>query len=256
MFMITVGQIDPHADMLLTSAGPTTEHIQQRLLEMGQSVSSDLRRLNVLRIADGWQPFSKPDKVASRHRVENTIGALTSRRWSHYINYVLGKPKMTTAVFGGLTDTAVEKLMRNADLVVVPGGNTWQTMKGLEPHKELFHTAIAEGKPYLSESAGSIVAGLTTATATLPPADVAPQDSSNYLSGLGLVNFDIAVHVAGRDRDFDIPGAVSKVMSKVMKSYETPHEAIHSFVLGHPYAVEMLNDVQAISVSHGITTRL
>jgi hypothetical protein len=185
--MINSSRIDPNAEMLLTSAGPTTEQIQQHLLEMARGITPDSQKLNILRIADGWQPFNRQDNVPMGHKAEHIIGALTSRRWStHYIGYVLGLPNVATKVLGDLSEDAASELITKSDMILVPGGNTWQTIKGLQPHRELFHSAIIDGKPYVGESAGSIVAGLTTVPAMLPPADTAPQTTTNLTSGLGL----------------------------------------------------------------------
>jgi hypothetical protein len=49
---------------------------------------------------------------------------------------------------------------------------------------------------------------------------------------------------------------MSKIMSMVLKSYETPYEAINGFISEHPLPLETLNDVQAISISKGRLIRL
>jgi peptidase E len=242
------------AEMLLTSVGTTTEPIQERLLDMARGIG-DLAGLRILRLADGWAPFAATDDVSLIDRLYNRVESTASKPWSkRYIGYVLGNNvTIRTRYLGGLDKIHAAEIINQADMLLAPGGNTWQAIKGLQPHKDALKRAVGAGVPYLGESAGSIIAGITTHSARLEPADTAPANMSTALhQGLGFVNFDIVVHATGRAVPLAIPGPQACIANIALRSYETPQSPIEEFTARNvPITTIALNDSQAIAVTKG-----
>jgi hypothetical protein len=254
--------LSPQSELLLTSVGPTTESIQERLLDLGKTVGR-LSRLTILRATDGWMPFDASDDVSFMSRIEQRIEPVFVRLWSDQcIKYVLGKTKIIDARLGSLCETDAKSLIGNSDILLVPGGNTWQVARGLIGHKETIRSFIGEGMPYIGESAGSVVAGQTIDSARLYPADNIPRNiTSNENIGLGLVDREIAVHVAGRHGNFDIPGIRSRIVARAIGNYnETPQAEANLFAEheSETYGRQsvLLDDKQALSITKGNITIL
>jgi peptidase E len=256
-----VESLGSRVEMLLTSAGPTTEAAQERLLEMGRNANL-FSGITVLRIADGWVPFTALDEIAGYKRFEHRVESVAARLWSsRYIGYVLTGATVETQRVGQLSDAEMRRLLSQTDMLLVPGGNTYQTMRGLLPHKEAIKKMVGAGMPYIGESAGTIVAGQTTKPASLEPADARPLSPGNALDGaLGLLNIDITTHAAGRTEVFALPGIQARAASNLLRSYETPTEKVQEFaeqrVRENGTEVLALNDAQSLSVSGSLVTIL
>src|SRR5207244_4670358 len=127
--------ISPSAEMLLTSVGPTTEAMHDRLHEMKRF--SGPGTLRVLRIADGWQPLTAAHGASYLERIEQRVEAVTARIWSdRYIEYVLGKVSVETMAIGQLDPDGFAETAKRFGMLLAPGGNTYLTALGLQSHRE------------------------------------------------------------------------------------------------------------------------
>jgi peptidase E len=247
-------------EMLLTSVGPTTEAMQERLLEISQS--SGASKSVILRVADGWTPFNKKDGVSITGRIEQRVEAISAKAWSNrYLSYIIGnRAVVKTVQASNYEGQTFANLLTSADMLIVPGGNTYQTMRGLAPHKELVEDLVRSGLPYMGDSAGTIIAGANLKPASLEPADAKPQFYTGFKEeGLEFIDANIVVHASGREGQFAIPGLVSRISSLVLGSYETTQENVNEFVLENDslgLQSCVVNDKQALSVSDGVITEI
>jgi peptidase E len=245
---------EPNAELLLTSVGPTTDVMQERLFELGRN-AGQLSALNVLLVTDGWTPFTGADGMTFVERLNHRVESIFIRWWTNkYISHVLGNVAIYNLNLGAASIEMAEFIIGYSDMIIVPGGNTFQTIRGIKPHEYMIRRHVAEGKPYVSDSSGTIIAGLTTRSAALKPADAEPDTELNIEYGLGLVNFDIVTHAQGREGDFAIPGMLSKAASLVLPKYESPQSVVEDFIIlrqNEGVAVETLNDNQALSITKG-----
>lgn len=207
------------AELLLTSGGVTTDAMRQRLYAMGKSAGR-LSKLRILRIADGWQPFKSSDNVSLGDRLEQTGEHIGGRLWStKYTRWVLGKNAViNTESIGNKTPESVNVLLYQTDLLLLPGGNTYQLMRGLSAHREVIRNKISEGLPTVGESAGSIALGYTIKPASLAPADTCPDPKLLGAPGLDYVHGDVLVHIKreGKKRDFDITGPLARITERTL----------------------------------------
>src|SRR5579884_2831998 len=97
----------PSLNVLLTSAGPTTKAIQEDLAGKALRARGPSRKLEVLRIADGWQPFKKVDVVSPLERRVEGLMSRAARFWSSkYLEYVFGKHvEIETLAIGGCSES-------------------------------------------------------------------------------------------------------------------------------------------------------
>lgn len=257
---LEVSVISPSAEMLLTSVGATTEAMQQRLFEIGELAGKTT--LSVVRVSDGHTSFNTDDNVSIGGRIEQRIESVTANSWSKlYLKHVLGKIQLKDVLVNALSEEEFSAELKNADIFLVPGGNTFQTMRGLVKHEEVIRLAVANGLPYVGDSAGSIVAGLSLRPALLEPADDLPACNGQGVSqvGLGLINADIVTHAAGRDGAFALPGLYPRIASRVLKGYETTTQIVDEYrELRNAEGVNtyVLNDNQALSVASGVINLL
>lgn len=250
--------VNPGYNMLLTSAGATTEAIQERLLEMTRGAG----RLGLLRVVmwtDGLAPFGRGDEVSRGARAQQLADNLPIKLWSSkIIRHVLGNVLLFTQRIGRLEEERVEASLRSCDLVLAPGGNTHLLASALGKHRASIENILAEGKPYVGESAGSIVTGLSTLPAEIDPADPKPHPSGDS-RGLGLVKFDVVPHAPGREGGFEVPGAMAKVASRALRAQESTAEAVEQFVNQRSFCgvhVETLHDKQALVIQNGEVNKI
>lgn len=253
------GVINPEARLLLTSAGSTTEVIQENLRELAQQADKP-RETHILRIDDGWTAFGSTSGTTPSERFRQSIDASAAWVWSnHCLKYVLGRATVIQTVHAAKTPKrSFNDLLRNADLLVVPGGNTYQTINGLSRHADAIKYYVGKGLSYIGESAGSIVAGRTLQPADLKPADAQPVlKYSTGENGLSLVDADIVTHAHGRVGGFAVHSLLSAVAGRVLKRLETPQAVVDAYVARRQregIITYVLNDKQALLVANGIIT--
>lgn len=248
--MKQVPVISSRAELLLTSGGATTEAMKERLLGMGR-IAGNTSKINVVRLADGWQPFDKFDQVGISAQVEHWGEGRAARLWSRrYLRWCLGKrATISTETIGSKSPAETRRALSRADLLLIPGGNTYQTIRYLGRRGALIQEAVAAGLPYVGESAGSIIAGKTVKPASLEPADFCPNDVLLGDLGLGLIDADVVVHAKGEKSAWDVKGPLARTTKMVLESVASdsstyqPDEA--------STVVYILNETQALSVSHG-----
>jgi dipeptidase E len=95
----------------------------------------------------------------------------------------------------GKTEAQVMKALALKDIIFVGGGNAFYLLKAMRKcnFERIIKKLLKKGKVYMGESAGSIVAGMTIATAGWKDADKNIVNLKN-LRGLNLVPFDVFVH--------------------------------------------------------------
>ena len=248
--MHSVPIISPQAELLLTSGGLTTHPMRERLLEMSRLAGSK-SKLRVLRLADGWQPFGADDPVKRFSRLGHSIESHGAQLWSNrYLRWALGKrAAIETITLGDKSVAEFEALLMRVDLLVVPGGNTYQTKRGISRHAATIAEAVSGGLPYVGESAGSIMAGRTITPASLEPADICPDARLLHAPGLGLVDADIVVHAKGAEGGFDVPGPLAYVTRRVLSGVASDSSSYRPAEQGTP--VYALNERQALSAKAG-----
>ena len=76
------------------------------------------------------------------------------RKWSDdYLHWSLGeRVAIKTVTLGDMDPAKVPELLTNTNLLLVPGGNTYQVLRGIDRYKELIREAIAEGLPYVGKA--------------------------------------------------------------------------------------------------------
>jgi peptidase E len=242
--------ISPSSEMLLTSGGVTTDVMRERLREMVwlRDYGSNI---NVLRIADGWQLFSRNDPVSNLARTEQYVEGPLSQVWSNrYLQWALGKrATIKTILLQSKKPVEVRALLKQTDLLVAPGANTYQLIRGIEPFAGIIRGAVARGLPYLGESAGSIIAGRTITPASLKPADTCPDIELLNAPGLGLLDADVVVHAKGTHGRFDIHDPTALVARLVLATVSSDSDKFVAKDDGT--IVYSLNERQALSVQAG-----
>lgn len=252
--------VNPNFDMLLTSVGPTTEPTQERLLELGRNAAK-LSDLNILVVADGWSAFRSDDKISFLEQMKHKAESQATKLWTYgYIKYVLGNAAIRTETLAQLNESEGLEVITASDMLIVPGGNTYLTMRGLRAHDAAVQSHVDQGKPYIGNSAGSIAAGLTIRPAGVEPADKRPHgyDMADE-AALGLLNFDIAPHAPGRKGSFDMPGPLPKLAAVVWSALETSPLDMEYFVSqrqSEGVDVETLDDEEGLSVSNGMIKKI
>lgn len=239
--------ISSQAELLLTSGGTTTDPMRERLLAMGR-IAGNTSKINVLRLADGWQPFGTADPVDRAARLEHWAESRAARLWSgKYLRWCLGKRAVIlTETIGDKSPDEARRLLKGVDLLVMPGGNTYQATRGSGRHSTLIKKAVAAGLPFVGESAGSIIAGNTIKPASLEPADICPNARLLGTSGLGLIDADIIVHAKGQKSDWDINGPLARITKRVLESVASDSAAYQPDDVNT--VVYTLNESQALSV--------
>jgi peptidase E len=242
--------VSPRSEMLLTSGGVTTDSMRQKLLEMGQ-LSGHSTNISVLRVADGWQRFLPSDPPSRPVRVKHYAESQAARLWSsRYLRWGLGRrATVETVALHNKNIEEVKVLLQRADLLVAPGANTYQFIRGVNPFAGFIREAVTEGLPYLGDSAGSIGAGKTITSASLAPADICPSVEMLHAQGLSLVDADIVVHAKGERGKFDIHGPIARVAKLALASVTS--DSTRYEPLDDNTAVYALNDCQALSVRAG-----
>jgi peptidase E len=247
------------ANLLLTSAGPTTNAMQERLLKMAQVSGNKTSRLTVLRLSDGWLPFGSREGVSFTRRGGQRGENLAARAWSnHYVKHVLTGAEVVTHRIGGYDPISAQRILNEADLLLVPGGNTFQTIRGMNKYGEMITNAVNNGLPYMGESAGTIIAGRTTGPASLEPADIKPLAPLGPIDrGLRLIDADVVVHTFGA-REFDIHTKFASVTSRILSGYTTKirDSLDYAHIDNAMNSTYILNDTQALSVVGGEISRI
>lgn len=93
----------------------------------------------------------------------------------------------------------IKTTIASSSMIYVTGGNTFYLLQSLRCSSadELIAQAVREGKTYIGESAGAVVAGPNIEyIKRMDSEDPAPYLDSNY-AGLGLVDFNIVPHIDG-----------------------------------------------------------
>jgi len=250
--------ISSRARLLLTSAGPTTEAIQDGLRALAHTAINP-KKVHILRVADGWSPFQWTSGATLRQELKQRAEGLGARVWSHkYLKYVLGRAAVIDTMHGtahpdALTRWSFRNAVEDADMLLVPGGNTYQAMNGLKPHIEIIGKKIKEGLPYIGESAGSIVAGLTLRPAALKPADIKPSGlGRNADIGLCFIHADIIPHAPGSEGEFAIQGLQSAIAGRLLRHHETLPSDIETYraeKTSEHVPAYVLHDKQALFVA-------
>jgi hypothetical protein len=214
--MVNTPVISRSAELLLTSSGITTDSTKERLFDMVRGISA-IQKINVLRLADGWKPFNASDHVGRVDWYWHNIESWAARKWSDdYLHWSLGeRVAIKTVTLGDMDPAKVPELLTNTNLLLVPGGNTYQVLRGIDRYKELIREAIAEGLPYVGESAGSIIAGKTIKPASLKPADICPDTDLLEAPGFDLIGADVLVH-EGADGEFDINTRFARIARPIL----------------------------------------
>lgn len=249
--------LSSNAEMLLTSVGPTTEAMCERMLGIAQGMGRP-KKLNILRIADGWVNFDKNDRTSRGKRVRQRFEAWGDLKWSDTcLKYVLGNVTVNNIYAGKCPGNTFESRLKNADMLLVPGGNAYLAMIGVGPYAETIRGCVADGLPYIGDSAGTIDAGLCIKPASLKPADTRPKDPDLGESGLGLVDADIVTHGAGRESGICMRGLKAAIADRIFRICETPQSVVDDYVRNREaegVKVYILNDAQALSVSDSTIT--
>lgn len=240
-----------HVELLLTSGGITTTQMSDRLKAMSL-ISGSSSNVNVLRLADGWQPFNSRDPIGRAGRIEHFAESQAAKLWSkRYIQWSLGKrATVTTLAIGDVSYTEARSQLDNTDLLLVPGGNTYQTLRGISRHKDLIKEKVASGLPFVGESAGSIVAGKTIKPASIDPADICPDMGLLEASGLEFVGGDVLVHAIVNNNSFDINGPLARVTKIILASIASDVSTYKP--VEDSNAIYILSESQALSVSNGV----
>lgn len=228
--------------MFFTSVGPTTELLQEHLLELGRSVGR-LANLNILMVADGWIPFTRDDGVPLRKRLEQRIDNAAARSWTNdYLEFLLSDAMVTELTIGELDDDQFGDAADRAGMLLLPGSNTFQLMRGLCRHKDAIRERASKGLIVVGDSAGPSASGVNTEPASLKPADTKPKKVDvDIETGLGLIQANIITHAPGRKGGFDLPG--SRMASLVLRSQQTSNKIVQAFI-----AESAENGIECISL--------
>lgn len=241
-----------NAEMLLTSVGSTTDAMRDCMLGLAKKAGRPAR-LNILRIADGWANFDRNDGTTRGERARQRFEAWSARKWSDTcLKYVLGNVTVDNIYAGQYCRSMFEKRLKNADMLLVPGGNTYLAMRGLAPHAENIGRLVAHGLPYIGDSAGTIISGASIRPATLEPADTRPDVPNLDETGLGLLGADIVTHGVGRKSKICVGGLKAAIADRIFRKWETQQSVFDAYRLGREAEgvdVYILNDEQALSVS-------
>ncbi|MGH7195452.1 MAG: Type 1 glutamine amidotransferase-like domain-containing protein [Candidatus Saccharimonadales bacterium] len=241
------------AEMLLTSAGPTSPASQERMQAMARP-NGQPSRPRIVRLADGWTPLSADGGTNLRQTINQKLEAMAGKFWSHhYLRYLLGESAVIDTVFAGRESRqAFRTIINDCDLLIAPGGNTYQIMAGLAEHADTIKQYLAQGKPYVGASAGTIITGIDLSPASLKPADAYPQAFDPSAPGLNIITANIVTHAAGRQgRQLAMPGLTPTIASFILKHYETPLQIIEQYRTHQTAPIITLNDRQSLAVSGG-----
>ena len=163
--------------LLLTSEGLTTDAIKRKFLEL---VGKDPEEITVVFIPTAAYP--EIDKSSIKEKKKLLLE--------------LGVSKIQEIDLKGKNKAELSKVLGEADVVWVSGGNTffllyWMRKSGFD---ELLPQILAEGKVYVGVSAGSIVTGPSLEVASWEGYDDPSVVELDSLEGLNLVNFHIFAH--------------------------------------------------------------
>ncbi|MGH7195471.1 MAG: Type 1 glutamine amidotransferase-like domain-containing protein [Candidatus Saccharimonadales bacterium] len=107
-------------------------------------------------VSDGWSSFGRKDGVSRAERIKQKVESVSARLWTNkYIGYILGKASINIQNLGSLDEEAAEVAIARNGILLVPGGNTFQAMRGLQRHREAIRQHVKNGKPYVGDSAGA-----------------------------------------------------------------------------------------------------
>jgi len=163
--------------LLLTSEGLTTDAIKRKFLEL---VGKDPEEITVVFIPTAAYP-----EVDKSHIKEKKKSLLE-----------LGIDKIQEVDLKGKNKAELSKVLDNADVIWVGGGNTffllyWMRKSGFD---KLLPRILAGGKVYVGVSAGSIVAGPSIEVANWEGYDDPSVIELDSLEGLNLIDFHIFAH--------------------------------------------------------------
>lgn len=195
-----------------TSAGPTSEELASRL----RAMVGEGNGKNILKVGDGSSPYKKSDKPWALSRLfDKAVEDPTAKWWTnYYIKHVLGDSaaaNMQTVTVADEDPYILRQKMEAADLILVPGGNTYKTMRGINERREnrqTFLEMVLAGKPYMGESAGAIILGRSLVPASISPADRLPNLRAQNETTLDIVDADVIVHANGTKGGFDSIGGL------------------------------------------------
>lgn len=239
----------PEAIIMLTSTGPSTDALKDAARD---TFPENARNLRIVRLKDGWQSFQSSDSMSGSDRLKQLEESLAARIWSRaYLKYVFGKNiQIETVEAGQLTPEDFEKRLNGVDLLAIPGGNTSLTARGLKPHTSYLRDTVNRGElPILTESAGSIYAGLDLSPGDIEPADPKPQNFT-ITAGLGLVTANVIVHAPGRTQSLAVP-RWSKISDREFRKVETPSLMLDEYIEASVDEVLVLHDGQAAVFASG-----
>lgn len=223
--------VDPRARLLLTSSGLSTDAIRESALRVaGHSASRVSPKLRILRLSDGWKPFEAQDRITPLSKVAHNAESVVAELWSNrYLRYVYGRNvKIETLTAARHESSSVGAKLLGTDLLLLPGGNTFQLGKAIVVKKNVINEAIESGEVgLLTESAGSIIAGKSIRSALIKPADTTPHGYA-LDHALELVNAEIVCHAPGRNEDLAVP-YIHRLAELAFKSNESPPEAVNQF---------------------------
>ena len=212
----------------------------------------------ILIFTDGWNRFDRKSELSINHKINQRLNGMGERIWTRtWLKYLLGRNALISTVNSSKMDKITLKNELNKyDAAILPGGNTFQLMRGLRKNSSVIKNSVEEGSIlYVGESAGSIISGLSSWPATLSPADRRP-DYARTDSALRLIDSEVIIHAEGHILDHPIP-IIGKVVNLSLRNSTTSPEEIYRFTnsfRNHGNNALILNDGQAADFTNGKLT--
>lgn len=232
-------------EILLMSVGPTTKAMQDSLVETAQAHKP--RR--IIRLTDGWLPFKTQDRMSHAQGLHQRAEAAIARAWSsYYLSKLLAGAGVHDYCLSENSASENVAVLERTDVLLVPGGNTYQLMRGLQPHVAQIAAQVLSGQTaYIGESAGAIVAGKTLSSAQLAPADLRPPQAPEQ--GIGLLDRDVVVHAATARQRIAFAGGFARLAEYAFRSVQTAQQEISPFEQRAHGAVTILHDFRALKIA-------
>jgi peptidase E len=245
------------SNIFLMSTAVSTPIIVETLREKILN-SSENNKPRILVFEDGWNRYGKHSELSFHHKIDQRLNGIGERMWTrNWLKYLLGKNALIETIKSSKLDNITfNNELNRYDTAVLPGGNTFQLMRGLRRNSSVLKNSVENGSIlYVGESAGSIVAGLSSWPATLSPADRRPGYARTD-SALRLIDSEVIIHAEGHKLDHPIP-MIGKVVNWALADSTTPTEEIYKFTnsfRNHGNNALILNDGQAADFTNGKLT--
>jgi Peptidase family S51 len=245
------------ANMFLMSTAASTESISQSLRDKVRYNSHE-KSPRILVFEDAWTKFTRRSDVSYKEKYMQRVIGKGEKIWSKsWLKYILGRNAVISTVNSSRIDRITLKYALEAyDSILMPGGNTFQLMRGLRKNADIIRDRVNEGSHlYIGESAGAVISGISSYPALIKPGDICPVNAYPEKS-LGLLNAEVIVHAEGHKMDNQVP-ILGKIANIAVKSCTSQIEDIIDFTKtyrNHGRPALVLNDGQAADITNGKLT--